>query len=95
LESIFALRKRIDEIDEKILHLLKERVEACRSIGAAKRENRMPVRDYKRETEVDKHAMIRASETGLDQHDAKAVYQRIVAMCIHAQQADLRDKQKK
>lgn len=90
-----ALRKRIDELDERILAFLKERVEVCRSIGAVKRENQMPVRDQKRETEVDKHAMIKASETGLDQHDVKAVYQRIVAMCIHAQEADLPDKQKK
>jgi chorismate mutase len=95
LEEILALRKRIDEIDEKILRFLKERVEICRSIGAAKRENQMPVRDYKRETEVDKHAMTRASETGLDQHDVKAVYEKIVTMCIHAQEVDLPKRQKK
>ena len=88
MERILSLRRKIDEIDEQILRFLKERVEVCRSIGKTKREHGIPVRDYEREDELYAKVMKRASELGLNLHEVKAVYREIIAMSIHAQEAD-------
>jgi chorismate mutase len=85
LERIKSLRKDIDEIDERILHFLKDRVEICKTVGAIKRENGIPIRDQQREEEQYRNLMKRASELGLDPHEVKAVYREIIAMGMHAQ----------
>jgi chorismate mutase len=85
LERIKSLRKEIDEIDERILHFLKDRVEICKTVGAIKRENGIPIRDQQREEEQYRNLMKRASELGLDPHEVKAVYREIIAMGMHAQ----------
>ena len=85
MERIKSLRKDIDEIDERILHFLKDRVEICKTVGAIKRENGIPIRDQQREEEQYRNLMKRASELGLDPHEVKAVYQEIIAMGMHVQ----------
>jgi len=82
------LRRKIDEIDEQILRFLKERVEVSRSIGKTKREHGIPIRDYEREDELYVNVMRRASELGLNPREVKAVYRKIIAMSMHAQEAD-------
>ena len=88
MERILALRKKVDEIDEKILYFLRERVEVCRSIGAVKQEHGIPIRDYQREDEVYKNIMKKASELKLNPQEVKAIYQEIMAMSAHAQESD-------
>ena len=85
MERIKSLRKDIDEIDERILHFLKDRVEICKTVGAIKRENGIPIRDQQREEEQYRNLMKRASELGLDPHEVKAVYREIIAMGMQAQ----------
>ena len=85
MERILALRKKVYEIDEKILGFLKERVEVCKSIGAIKREHGIPIRDYQREDEVYTNIMKKASELELNPQEVKAIYQEIIAMSAHAQ----------
>lgn len=85
MKRISASRKKVDEIDDKILHLLKERVEVCRRIFAIKQEYGLPLRDSKRENEVYSHAMKEASEFGLNQDEIKAIYKMIIALCVHAE----------
>ena len=85
MERIKSLRKEIDEIDERILHFLKDRVEICKTVGAIKRENGIPIRDQQREEEQYRNLMKRASELGLDPHEVKAVYREIIAMGMHVQ----------
>lgn len=86
MERIRSLRKEIDDIDERILHFLEERIEVCKTIGATKREHEIPIRDPQREEEQYRHIMKRASELGLAPHEVKAVYREIIAMCMHAQE---------
>jgi chorismate mutase len=88
LERIVALRKKVDEIDEKILSFLKERVEVSRSIGAVKREHGISIKDYQREDEVYTNVMRKASELGFSPQEVKAIYQKIIAMSTHAQESD-------
>lgn len=88
MERILALRKKVDEIDEKILYFLKERVEVCKSIGAIKLEHGIPIRDHQREDEVYTNLMRKASELKLNPQEVKAIYQEIMAMSAHAQECD-------
>ena len=46
------LRKKIDEIDNKLLILLKERLEVSKKIGEIKKKNNMPIYDPVREQEI-------------------------------------------
>ncbi|ALV62720.1 Chorismate mutase I [Thermococcus sp. 2319x1] len=46
------MRRRIDEIDKEIIHLLQERFEIARKIGEVKLKSGLPVYDPKREEEV-------------------------------------------
>lgn len=46
------LRKKIDEIDDKLLILLKERLEVSKKIGEIKKRNNMPIYDPVREQEI-------------------------------------------
>ena len=86
MERISSLRKRIDEIDEQILCLLKERVEVCENIGLIKREQGIPVRDRQRENEQFTRITGKASKLGLKPQEVKIVYKEIIAMSIRAQE---------
>ena len=88
MERILGLRKKVNEIDERILYFLKERMEVCESIGAIKEEHEIPVRDYQREDEVYTNVMKKASELKLDPQEVKAIYQEIIAMCARIQESD-------
>lgn len=46
------LREKIDEIDDKLLILLKERLEVSKKIGEIKKKNNMPIYDPVREQEI-------------------------------------------
>lgn len=88
MEKVLSLRRKIDEIDEQILRFLKERVEVCKIIGKTKRNHRIPMRDHGREDEKYRYVMTRASELGLNPREVKALFQEVIAMCIHAQESD-------
>jgi len=88
LKRLSTLRKRIDEIDEQILRLLKERVDVCENIGVLKRERGVPVRDRDRENEQYTRIAGIASQLGLNPQDVRAVYDRIIAMCIRVQERE-------
>jgi chorismate mutase len=88
LKRISALRKTVDEIDEKILCFLKERVEVCKSIGAIKREHGIPIRDYQREDEGYTNILRKVTELELSPQKVRAIYRKIVAMSANAQEDD-------
>lgn len=83
-----ALRKKIDEIDKKIVYLLKDRIELCKSIGAVKGESGLAVRDYTREDEVYLNIMGKALELGLDPQKVEAIFKGIIALGALVQNSD-------
>ena len=50
--DIAALRRRLDEIDQKIVDLFEQRMEVSRQVAAYKRKNGLPVLDAGREEQV-------------------------------------------
>lgn len=61
--DINALRKNIDEIDEKLVSLIRERMETAAKISEYKREKKLPIYDPARERELfDKVASLAGEE---------------------------------
>jgi len=46
------MRKKIDEIDDKLLALFKERLEVSKKIGLLKKKNKIEIFDPQREQEI-------------------------------------------
>lgn len=86
MEKITALRQKIDEIDEKILLLLKKRIEISKKIGEIKRKQGIPVKDPGREGEKYKQVLERALKLGLNPEDVINIYQKIIDMSIRVQE---------
>ena len=83
-----TLRKKIDAIDEKIVLLLKDRIEFCKHIGDIKEKNRLSVRDHRREDEVYLNIMAKALESGLDPQKVEAIFKDIIALAVFVQGAE-------
>lgn len=88
MENIVTLRKKIDTVDEKIVLLLKERMDLCKNIGAIKAKNGLSVKDHRREDEVYLHVMAKALESGLDPQKIEAVFKDIIALSVFVQGAE-------
>lgn len=85
MQEIKQFRKRIDEVDEEILHFLSERAKICRSIGLVKEKIELPIQDFPRENDVFAHMREKAAELGLDPVHVEAIYRQIVSMCSAVQ----------
>lgn len=86
MEKIAELRQKIDEIDEKILLLLKERIEISKEIGDIKWKQRIPIKDPKREKAKYRQIAKRALELGLNPEEIKNIYQKIIDMSTYIQE---------
>ncbi len=71
MEDLSIIRERINEIDNKIVELWKERMENCLSVAQYKQKNNIPVLDSKREAEL----LNRISDMAGDELD---VYSRVL-----------------
>lgn len=88
MENINQLRKRIDEVDEQILHSLSTRTEICKSIGLLKKKQKIPIKDLPRESNVYTQIRKKAAALGLDPVQVEAIYRRIVNMCSAVQELE-------
>ncbi|MBS7637138.1 chorismate mutase [Candidatus Bathyarchaeota archaeon] len=84
-KNIDMLRKKIDEIDEKILLLLKKRIEIAKKIGEEKRKQGIPLRDSERENEKYRQITEKALKLKLNLDIIKKIYQEIISMSVQAQ----------
>ena len=83
-----TLRNKIDVIDAKIVLLLKDRMEICKSIGSVKVKNGLAVKDHRREDAVYLHVMAKALESGLDPQRVEAIFKDIIALGVFVQGAE-------
>ena len=72
------LRKQIDEIDDKIGTLLKQRFSVAKQIGECKKESGIAVTDSGRESAVYEH-IGGLFDDDLQKNEAKKVYVQIIA----------------
>lgn len=65
--SMQEMRKKIDEVDDKIVRLIAERIRQSQSIGREKQKSSKPVEDVNREKKVLAHITAVAREEKLDE----------------------------
>jgi len=70
-------RKKIDEIDRGLVHLLNERARCAVEIGRIKRQNGLPIQEPNREQEVFRQALA-ANQGPLPDEAIRRVLERIV-----------------
>ena len=84
-------RKRIDELDQKLVRLLNQRAECAVKIGRLKRDTNLPVYEPDRERIIFEN-ICRANPGPLSGDDLKRVYERIIDVMRTIQNLDLQAK---
>ena len=70
-------RKNINEIDEKILRLLNERVKCVINIGKIKKQRGLPLYSAEREDEIF-NLLLKENEGPLEEKSVKSLFKKIV-----------------
>jgi chorismate mutase/prephenate dehydratase len=90
MQDLSKLRENINEIDNKIIELWKERMELCLSVAEYKRENNLPVLDAQREKELlDRIKNMAGDELG---DYSVSLYETIMSLSRSYQQKHLENK---
>jgi len=81
-------RKKIDELDRKLVELLNQRAAAAHEIGRLKRDAGMPIYEPDREQAVFDN--VRRDNRGpLPDHDLLNIYERIMDIMRHIQREEI------
>ena len=86
-------RREIDEIDERILSLLSQRLEIARDIGRYKIEHNIPVVQHSRFERIIQNRTLQARELGLNEDFIKSILETIHEESVK-EQVELRNKNK-
>ncbi len=78
-------RREIEEIDEKIISLIDQRIDVSKKIFEVKRSERKPISDPERERQVLKRAVELATERSLDAGAVRDIFQILIRMSIQKQ----------
>ena len=85
--DLAGLRERIEELDRRLLALLKERMGIVEQVAGAKLQTAAPFRDPQREEQVLQRVRHIGVGLGLDAHRVESLYRAIMEMSISHQQA--------
>ncbi len=80
-----ALRERIAAIDEQILKLIAERLEASLEVAEAKKSAKLPIRNFQVEVEVLARARRSAQKHGFDEELAQRVLRELIEASVSTQ----------
>jgi 4-amino-4-deoxychorismate mutase len=78
MNGLDPFRRRLDEIDDQIARLLGERFEVCREIALFKREQRIPMMQPARITEVRARYLARGEQVDLPQHFTEQLFEVLI-----------------
>lgn len=84
-------RKKIDEIDRRLVDLLNERAEAAHEIGKLKRNTSMPIYEPEREKRIFENVQ-RANHGPLPNGELRTVYERIIDVMRNIQKNEIAPK---
>ena len=85
MDEILRIRERIDEIDQKLVLLLKDRFENTRLLGRIKRARGIASRDPERERIILRKVQATASRLGLEQGYTLPIFKAIFNFSVQAQ----------
>jgi len=87
-------RKKIDELDRKLVELLSQRAQAAHEIGKLKRVAGMPIYEPDREQAVFENVR-RANPGPLPDHDLLNIYERLMDIMRQIQQEEIAPRSSK
>jgi len=85
-------RRKIDELDARLVELLSQRAQAAHEIGRLKRDAGMPIYEPDRERSVFDHVR-RINPGPLPDHDLLNIYERIMDIMRQIQQEEIAPKE--
>jgi chorismate mutase-like protein len=91
--DIAEWRKKIDELDRRLVELLNQRAQAAQEIGRLKRNTQMPVYEPDREKLIFENVS-RYNSGPLPDHDLKKIYERIIDVMRAIQKEEIAPKAK-
>ena len=77
--SLDELRKKIDEVDSRIVRLIAERIKIAEEIGEVKKKLGKQIEDLNREQVVLDNVKEIAGQQGLSPDDIESIYRQIIA----------------
>ena len=86
-------RKKIDEIDLRLVELLNERAKAAQEIGRLKRNTSMPIYEPDREKTIFENVR-KANRGPLPDNELRHVYERIIDVMRNLQKVEIRPASK-
>lgn len=81
-------RKKIDELDRRLVELLNERAQAAHEIGKLKRNTSMPIYEPEREKTIFENVQ-RANRGPLPESELRQVYERIIDVMRNIQKNEI------
>lgn len=86
-QTLEQLRSEIDDIDSRILELIKNRIMIALQMGDLKKEQGRVVRDTARETQVLERieALNSQSEPRIAEEDLRTLYSHLMTICLNVQ----------
>ncbi len=86
-------RKKIDELDRRLVELLNARALAAKEIGRLKRDTKMPIYEPEREKII--HQNVRKNNRGpLPDSDLQHIYERIIDVMRRLQKDEIGERAK-
>ena len=85
-EEIKPHRETIDRLNNEIIKLLGERVQAALSIGEIKRKHGKPVVDKKREQAILDAIRKKAELNDMDPDGLERIFKEIIRLCVEAEE---------
>src|ERR1051326_6413777 len=89
--DIAEWRKKIDELDRKIVELINARAQAAHEIGKLKRNTSMPIYEPEREKTIFENVQ-RANHGPLPESELRQVYERIIDVMRNIQKNEIAPK---
>jgi len=86
MDDVTRIRERIDELDQEIVHLLKNRYENAKILGRIKGQRGLDYRDPEREKIILRKIERAATSFNLDSKLIRPIFEQIFAFSIQAQQ---------
>ncbi|TET67644.1 MAG: prephenate dehydratase [Dehalococcoidia bacterium] len=89
--NLEALRKKIDEVDARIVELIGERVRIAEEIGRGKKAQGKLIEDREREHRVleNVRSIVQGKKINISQEDIENIYRRIIAACKSIEEAEV------
>jgi len=86
--NIADWRKRIDELDRRLVELLSERAQCAHEIGKLKRDSAMPIYEPDREKIIFEN-IARHNSGPLSERQLRQIYERLIDVMRHIQREEM------